>query len=105
VGLDAHLLRFAKAQAAAAVALPLGVAGAALTLRGELGVLLPWGRGFASQPTCISDRCARAPCGTWLRALTHRGRLACGLPGWAAHASRGALTTASPHGKATGTPG
>jgi hypothetical protein len=73
VGLDAHLLRFAKAQAAAAVALPLGVAGAALTLRGELGVLLPWGRGFASRPTCISDRCAgregaRAPRSMSLRA-------------------------------------
>ncbi|KAK9833542.1 hypothetical protein WJX81_003706 [Elliptochloris bilobata] len=56
VGLDANLLRFAKAQAGAAVAVPLGFFGSALSLRAEVGALLPWGPGFASQPTCISDR-------------------------------------------------
>ena len=57
IGLDANLLRSAKAQAAAAVAVPLGLFGAALSLRAELGVLLPWGPGFAARSTCISDRC------------------------------------------------
>ena len=60
MGLDAKLLRFAKAQAGAALAFPLGFFGTAISLRAEVGALLPWGRGFASQPTCISDRCAAA---------------------------------------------
>ena len=56
MGLDAKLLRYAKAQAGAALAFPLGFFGAAVSLRAEVGALLPWGPGFASQPTCISDR-------------------------------------------------
>ena len=57
MGLDAKLLRYAKAQAGAALAFPLGFFGTAVSLRAEVGALLPWGPGFASQPTCISDRC------------------------------------------------
>ena len=60
MGLDAKLLRYAKAQAGAALAFPLGFFGTAVSLRAEVGALLPWGPGFASQPTCISDRCGPA---------------------------------------------
>ena len=62
MGLDAKLLRYAKAQAGAALAFPLGFFGTAVSLRAEVGALLPWGPGFASQPTCISDRCGPALC-------------------------------------------
>ena len=60
MGLDAKLLRYAKAQAGAALVFPLGFFGTAVSLRAEVGALLPWGPGFASQPTCISDRCGPA---------------------------------------------
>ena len=43
MGWDAKLLRFAKAQAGAAVAFPLGLLGTAISLRAEVGALLPWG--------------------------------------------------------------
>lgn len=70
MGLDAKLLRYAKAQAGAALAFPLGFFETAVSLRAEVGALLPWGPGFAGQPTCISDRRGPAAgegvcCGSW----------------------------------------
>ena len=60
LGWDANLLRFVRQQLQAQWCCALG-SGVVFSLTGGLGATLPWGEGWRSRSTCISDRSAAAP--------------------------------------------
>jgi outer membrane protein insertion porin family len=56
LGPDAKLLRFARQEVELRLAIPLGLANAALNLGVAGGIILPWGPGYKTKATPIGDR-------------------------------------------------
>ncbi|CAK9863817.1 unnamed protein product [Sphagnum jensenii] len=56
LGPDSKLLRFARQEVEVRMAVPLGFANAALNFGVAGGIIIPWGKGFQSKATPISDR-------------------------------------------------